>query len=125
LTHLADFYHVRGWTSGYGITEAVNYLKSKAENKEITVLVRSATGNPEDAVLVYLRKHKNINTDYLGDSVCSGQVKQDLKRFKEPIYFVSRDREYGGNEPCLNEEIKFFKPDGKSFVGVYKFIKKE
>ena len=46
--------------SGYGVPEALDYLKKHAETKKIAVFTTTNWGNPADAAYVYLSGHPNI-----------------------------------------------------------------
>lgn len=47
--------YLDGYPSGYGIDRVVNYLKNQAAMRRITVFTTMNWGNPDDAVLLYLR----------------------------------------------------------------------
>ncbi len=113
--------YVTGWTSGYGVREAADYLKEKAPAAPvIVVFVRMDSGNPEDGVLVYLNKEKNIRVlpvNFLGDIM---QNRDKLQLSSDAFYFVSRGNQLAGLGDKLKVEAKFKKPIGEEFVGVYK-----
>ncbi len=68
LTKYSQKYeYVTGWPSGYGVKEAVDYVKNLAANQIAVVGVRPDSGNPEDAVFDYLTKTENIKTVYLNN----------------------------------------------------------
>ena len=57
--------YITYWSSGYGIDEVVNYLKSEAKTKPIIVGVRLDAGNPENAIIAYFQGSNNILPTYL------------------------------------------------------------
>lgn len=112
--------YVSGWPSGYGVKEAVEYVKEKSAGKPTFVFVRNDSGNPEDAVYVYLSKEKNIRvlpTFYL--EFIRGE-KEALITSGTLFYFISRGPQYAGLESRLTELTRFKKPLDDEFVGVYK-----
>lgn len=107
--------YIVGWSSGWGVKEAAEFLKNEAKSGPMTVYVRLDGGNPEDAMYVYL-KNKNINVspiNYLTDPA------------PPRSYFVSRGPQYADIENRLTELIRFTKPLDTEFVGVYQFLEKE
>ncbi|MEK7572904.1 MAG: glycosyltransferase family 39 protein [Patescibacteria group bacterium] len=113
-----QYFH--GFPSGYGVIEAINYLKDLGKDKNITIIVRNDSGNPEDAVVAYLY-YNNPNIKVLPVN------EPDLKDFDSlkdnlpingEIYFVSRGAYYVGLEKYFLSEKKFLKPNDNEFVGV-------
>ncbi|MDO8551165.1 MAG: glycosyltransferase family 39 protein [bacterium] len=108
--------YISGWTSGYGVKEATDWLGEQAKDKPVVVITRADSGNPEDAVFVYLGKNKNI----LLLQANRKPSPQELLRFRQyPIYFVSRGKQYLDMEKELTEMKIFPKPQGEEFVGIY------
>ena len=119
-TKFSDMGYINGWTSGYGIEDARKLILKESKGKTIKVEVRHDYGNPEDAMYVYFHKSKNIKISYI-DFFCDGIYGKSYSgNIKTPIYFVSRGGQYGGNEKCLIEIKRFYKPDKQEFIGVYK-----
>lgn len=109
-----------GSSSGYGVMEAVNYLKKRAENEKITVITRDDHGNPEDAVIGFLSYNKNLEVvPYKNLIVPLDTMLKDIKH-KDNAYFVSRSDFLAGTDKYFKKDMLFFHPDNKSFVGVYK-----
>ena len=108
-----------GWPSGYGVKETVDWLKASAKEKTLVVFLRLNSGNPDDALLVYLRKEKNIKVvpvRYLGSVI------KQIKESKIPdveFYYVSRGNQLSGLENRLTEKIRFKKPLDSEYVGIY------
>ena len=106
-----------GWTSGYGVREAANFLVEESKKGPIIVLLRADSGNPEDGMFVYLSKNKNIIFAQASQKPKSEELRA-LAKF--PIFFVSRGPQFLGMEDWLSEIKIFKKPLGEEFVGVYK-----
>jgi hypothetical protein len=111
--------YVTGWTSGYGVQEAIHVLVKQSETKQIITFIRFDGGNPEDAVLSYMQRAR-IPAAHVSqiDAVAKHPT---LSRF--PWYFVSRGTQLAGLENRLTLIAKFPKPTGDEFVGVYEIKK--
>lgn len=112
-----QYFH--GFSSGYGVAEAIDYVKEQSEKGNTTVVIRRDHGNPEDAVVGYLSYQSNIRILLISD-VGSFEKTISQQEINEPMYYVSRGAYYGGMEKYLTEEKKFSKPNDSEFVGVYK-----
>ncbi len=111
--------YVTGWTSGYAIPETISYLKNK--KIKMVVGVRLDTGNPESAVFAYFRTSKNIFPIYFDAKLFGSKLDTvDCLSTDYPFYFVSRDEQLAGLNKYLVEEKKYYKPENKSYVGIYK-----
>ena len=108
----ADFsQYVRGWTSGYGVKEAADWLKEKSKDGQLIVYVRADNGNPEDAMYVYLSNEKNI-------TVLPITLLKDAPSGASS-YFVSRGPAMAGLDKQLKEITRFNKPLDDEYVGIY------
>lgn len=111
--------YVTGWTSGWGVSEAVGYLTRQSAKQPIVVFVRLDSGNPEDAVLSYMTR-EHIPVFYL-------EQMKEVAGFgvfnNRPWYFVSRGNQYGGLEKYMTLVAKYKKPLDDEFVGVYRINK--
>lgn len=112
-----QYFH--GFSSGYGVIEAINHVKKQSETENTVVVIRSDHGNPEDAVVGYLGYQANIRILLISD-VESFEKIVNQQKINKPMYYVSRGAYYGGMEKYLTEEKKFSKPNDSEFVGVYK-----
>lgn len=123
LGQLASFSQKRNyvliWPSGYGVPETRDFLKDKAKDKSILVGVRLDFGNPESAIFTYFHKIKNINVIYFDGRLMPDISKIDCLTSDPPFYFVSRDEQLTHLAKFLKEEKRFYKPEAKSFVGIY------
>ena len=101
--------------SGYGIPETRNYLLQLAKNEAIAVYVQEGSGNPEDAIYDYLGEKPIHNITVLStfqNTACS-----QPQIFYTKSYFISEGDSI--NTSCMINLKKFYRPIGKTFVGVY------
>ena len=84
--------------------------------------VRLDSGNPESAIFAYYgpNKNKNIQAIYFDERVIEVPEGLDYINFPIPFYFISRGGNLAGMETYLSEVKRFYKPNGKDFIGVYK-----
>ena len=110
--------YVHGFSSGYGVAEAVTYLDQLAATQRIVVLIRNDHGNPEDAMVAYFDYKPNI---LLGPmNVPTADVPQVFQQVgtTTPVYFVTRGSYNAGLEKYFASEVKFNKPNDTEYVGV-------
>lgn len=104
-----------GWSSGYGVKEAAEWINEQRPRDQAVVLVRKDSGNPEDGIAVYLAKHPHVIVAPIEAFPSLCRQSADV-----PYYFVSRGAQYGTLDvQSLWERMKFFKPLDSEFVGVY------
>lgn len=111
-----------GWTSGYGVKEAADYVRTLAQKKRSIVFLADHSGNPEDGIYVYLKKDSNIMV--MGDVNYQYMIKYK-DRYKNLInttdfYFISRGNQFGDLKDVLILVAQFKKPLDDDFVGLYK-----
>lgn len=113
--------YVTGWTSGFGVAEAADFIIKHTEGKPVYVYVRSDSGNPEDAMYVLLRRQKNIKVNPIDFyKLKLGVTEIELQESK--LYFVSRGNQLADMEKYLKPLAQFRKPIGEEFIGVYEII---
>lgn len=111
--------YVHGFSSGYGVLEAVNYLEEQAQNNRIIVLIRDDHGNPEDAMVAYLDYKSNIIILPMDNPQADVPIVfKKIGTTSIPVYFVSRGAYYAGLEKYFASEKRFLKPYDTEFVGV-------
>jgi len=112
--------YVTGWTAGYGVREAIGYVQEKSVGQPAFVGIRIDAGNPENAVFTYLYSSKNLRPVYFDSRIFNIDLNNfDCLQSKIPIYFVSRENQLAGMDKFLKEETRFYKPEKKSYVGIY------
>ncbi len=110
--------YMTGWTSGWGIKEATNFLVRENAKQPIVVFVRFDSGNPEDAVIAAMMRF-NIPIFYLSEMKDVGKIPEFSSH---PWYFVSRGLQFGNLRDQMRQVILFHKPLGSEFVGVYRIL---
>ena len=118
--------YTSGFTSGYGVGEAILFIQSlEKDNKKIILGVRVDAGNPESAIMAYFLKDKNARVVpiYFDSRFTKLPLENNFIGNYYPFYFISRDDNLAGMNSYLSEEKRFYQPEGQSFVGIYKYIK--
>lgn len=112
--------YVSGWTSGYGVRDAINYINQQTGNGYSMAAIRVDAGNPESSVMAYFQNTKNIMPFYFDSKFVKPETLVfDCIKSQYPVYYVSRDGNLAGMEKFFKEEIKFSKPKGPNYVGVH------
>lgn len=112
--------YVTNWSSGYGVNETVSYLKNISQGKPTILAVRVDAGIPEDAVFTYFQDSKNYLPVYFDTTIYPDLENYDCIHSAIPFYFVSRDLNFNGMDRFLIEEKRFYKPEDKHFIGIFK-----
>lgn len=124
ITPYSEYGFIDGQVSGYGITEAVDFLVKENDKKPMVLTFAENTGNPESAMSVYADK-KNIMNGYFELKYLVGLPPETECIEMEngyDIFFVSRNRQLAGFERFVKEVKTVNKPLGKESIGIYKFI---
>jgi 4-amino-4-deoxy-L-arabinose transferase-like glycosyltransferase len=112
--------YLTGVTSGYGINETVDYLKSLAKDKAIIVGITENTGNPESALLSYFNRSANIRVVYFTPEAFPPNLNEyNCLSLDAPLYFVARDQQQAGLEKFLEKTKTVRNPYGKNTIGIY------
>lgn len=117
----ADTYqYVDGWPSGYGVMEALAYVDTHRGTRQSFVGVRRDGGNPEDAVMLYAPRLHGLAVNFLDPIMddFSGIVRTYATM---PMYFITRNGQYGYLQPNLTLLTRFSKPYGNESVEVLRF----
>ncbi len=113
--------YVTDWPAGFGINETVVMLKKISQNKKIYVGVRPDSGNPEDAIFAYFNTSRYVKPTYVSAQLIKPWIKDNCVQTNREFYFVSRDNQLAGLESMIEKKIgKIYKPEGKSFIALYK-----
>mgnify|MGYP001558781463 FL=1 len=108
-----------GWSSGWGVHEAAAFLEKKIDASPAVIFVRADSGNPEDAMYLYVQKNKNVRVFPL---TYLEQVTTGTKNIPGiSYYFISRGTQMGGLERQTTQLARFHKPLDEEFVGVYRY----
>ncbi len=123
-SHLTRMSDIGGYlstqNSGEGIARVVSFLKNKSSMQPIIVATTVNTGNPEDALYVYLSGDKNINFIYLDNRFLGIQLATiDCLSSSIPLYFISRDEQQGGMNQYLQQIESIHNPYGENRIGIY------
>jgi len=110
--------YMYGYSSGYGVEEAINYLEQQAANQRIIVLIRDDHGNPEDAIVAYLDYRNNFIVAPMSDPTADVQIVFQKVGTTIPVYFIARGGYNAGLEKHFAYEKKFAKPNDIEYVGV-------
>lgn len=113
--------YITGWPAGFGVKEASEFLNKESGQEKILVGVRMDSGNPEDAIWLYFWQHPRMKVTYF---LPASEFWQRLKTVSamNSVYFVSRDNQLLGHEKEMMELVRFVKPEGKSYIGIYKIL---
>lgn len=113
--------YLNGFTSGYGVNEAVGYFENLSKKDKFVIGIAENTGNPESAFQIYFNKNKNAKVIYMDSKLLGADVNNyDCLSTGIKTYFVSRDNQQRGLEKFL-EKITYFKnPYGTNWIGIYK-----
>lgn len=106
--------------SGYGIIEAVAFLKQATQSTAITLLVHEKPGNPPQGVAVYLWNYPQVQMrpTLLPEQRQPGD-EQETAYFIYPFTTFPQDR-FMRENPDFRKVWSFVKPDGKDSVGIFK-----
>jgi hypothetical protein len=113
---------VTGWTSGYGVSETVSYIRREANSTPVIVLVRFDSGNPEDAIRLLLSDNERILVKTL---LPNSPILPQLRWYataKVPVFFVSRGSQLMGMDAYFVQRSRFAKPFDGEYVGIYQLI---
>ena len=122
ITPYSQTEYISGQTSGYGVNEAIDYIKEKSAGKKTIAGIALNTGNPESGIQVYFQDDPMIKTAY-ADSRLFGEslIGIDcLSAGDYQFYFVSRTDEQAGLNKYFYKTAAFKNPNSSYYVGVYK-----
>lgn len=122
--HSQKNFYVSHWSSGYGVNETVEFLKTEINNKQAVVGVRLDAGIPENAIFAYFNRSKQIKPIYFDSQILNPEIfNYDCFTTSVPLYFVSRDVHMAGLENYFEEVARFGKPEGEQYIGIHKLKK--
>ena len=119
LSQYAEIAHIHGQTSGYGIQETIQYIKSNSVvGKPTMVLFALNTGNPENAVNLYSANDYDLYGLHLDSKMIENLGDYSCLSSDYPTFFVSRNNELAGMEDYFELVQSFPNPRGGYFIGV-------
>jgi hypothetical protein len=111
--------YVTGWTSGWGVKDAVDWIISHQGPGRTLVIMRPDAGNPESAMVVYLNRSPNITAIFANE--VNAFMKMPAAAEVKTYYFVSRGDQLMNLAKDLMLMAKFPKPLDPEYVGVWQF----
>ncbi len=111
--------YIKGYTSGYGVKETVEYINKISKGKQTLVGIALNAGNPESALMAYLAKSKHITVMYL-DGKLLGEPVEDKQCLSLPVQtlFVSRNNELAGLNSFLIPLKKIHNPYSDNYITI-------
>lgn len=119
ISGYADIGYVRGQTSGYGINEVMQYIKSQSKGQPAMVLFALNIGNPESAVDVYAQKSPNLAPMHIDAQLFPDIEKYQCATSDYPVYFITREDQLAGMNRFFVLEKAFYQPDRAYSVRIY------
>ena len=120
LTKYSQLTYLKGSNSGYGIQEAVVFIKQLPIPK-LFIGVAENTGNPESAMFIYFSKSEKYNVAYFDAKLLTIDTSPyDCLDLGVPFIFVARNSQQGGLDKFL-VKIKTVKNsyDDSYSIGIY------
>jgi 4-amino-4-deoxy-L-arabinose transferase-like glycosyltransferase len=108
-----------GFSSGFGVPEAVNFLKSKIGDGQAIIAMALHTGNPESGVIINFMKNKNIILSYIDAGLIDNISEYDCIFSPIPFYFVSREDDQAGLNKFLKQIYYQKNPVSGFGIGIY------
>ncbi len=120
ISRYSDVGYVYGQTSGYGINEAMNYIKERSSPSQPSLIVFGFNiGNPESAVDVYANKSVNLFPLHIDSKLFQGLESYKCMTSKYPMFFVTRNDQRVGLDNYFSLEKSFPNPDKTYSVRIY------
>jgi 4-amino-4-deoxy-L-arabinose transferase-like glycosyltransferase len=110
--------YIDSWTSGYGVMNAIDFVKKNINGKKAIVYVRWDSGNPEDTVLLYGPK-AGLLTLYLDKSIPIPSIYSAISS-EIHSYLITRRAQTSSYNAEYKILQSFPKPFGDERVDVYR-----
>ena len=124
VSHYSDTGYIQGQTAGYGITEAMRYIKQhSAPNQPSLVFFALNVGNPENAVSIYSQKDPRLVPLHIDAKLFSHLDQYNCLTSHYPSFIVTRNEQQMGLNHYLSFEKSFPNPDPNYSVKIYRFNK--
>lgn len=111
--------YIDGWSSGYGVKEALEAVDKDRNEKPAIIATRWDSGNPEDAMYVLAPLFPGLTHRYMDRRLPQEAATVFQAATKAQVYFVTRKGQYGGFESVLTPIAQFAKPRGAETVEVF------
>ena len=120
VSKYAEVGYVKGQISGYGINEAMQYIKDNSDvSQPALVFLALNTGNPENAIDLYTRKTPNLIGLRIDSQFFPDIDKYECFSSRYPTFFVTRYIQQAGLNRFFSLEKFFLNPDKTYFIGIY------
>lgn len=120
ISKLSDVAYIHGQTSGYGITEAVEFIKnSSSASLPNMVLFGLNLGNPENAINLYSSLDKRLYGMRIDRAFFQDLDQFDCLNSDYPVFFVTRDDQLLGMDRYFTELKTFPNPYGDYAIKIY------
>jgi hypothetical protein len=120
LSRYADTFHIHGQTSGHGIAEAIEYIKSYSSEDEIVLVFFALnTGNPENAIDLYTQQSANLYGLFLDASFIPQLDRYRCLSSEYPSFFVTRSEQQAGLNAFFELTASFPNPDPSYSVNIF------
>ena len=114
---------MKGWPSGYGVKEVVNFLKQESKDQQVLVGTEGTFGLLPYAIQIYFFADKNIQLSGfwpVNENNLPAQVLDSAKTKK--TYFVFNENQKEIENPRLKLIAKYQKGIGNSFMRLYEVV---
>lgn len=111
--------YIWGQTSGYGVNELVNFVKSETGSDIGYVFIALNAGNPENAIDVYSLKTDNILTFRMDSRLFPGIENYSCLSSNKPFFYIARKDQRSGMDRFLELKKTIPGKDNDYFINVY------
>lgn len=116
--------YIDDWPAGYGVNEIVAFAKEEGEDKKILIATEGTFGLMPASLELYLWDNPNIEIKSFWPVEKVPEEVQEVAKEK-PTYFVLNETQEIPQDWPLKLIAKYFKGDGKSYMGLYQVIANE
>jgi len=115
--------YVQGWPSGYGIPEAVLWLRDRATQEDLAVITDPQASIPLDGLRMYL--HDSPKITIRGANLAEPLPATPLGTQTFVVVDTARYADFALLNPGLDLVARFPKPGGQSAIDIYAFPAQE
>jgi len=109
--------YVQGWSSGYGIPEAVRWLGDRATRAELAVITDRQDGIPLHGLLIYLQENPRVTIR--GENLAEPLPATALGTETFVVVDTARFADFPLLNPGLDLIARYPKPGGHSAIEIY------